>query len=76
VWYVDKDTCYCINSGVLYGLSSADATAKVEVIVSTKNLCKATIQYRLRDWGVSRQRFWGCPFPMVNCEFCGTVPVV
>ncbi|MDH2274353.1 leucine--tRNA ligase [Moraxella porci] len=74
-WYGDKDTGYCINSGVLDGLSSADATAKVEEIVSTKNLGKATIQYRLRDWGVSRQRYWGCPIPMVNCEYCGTVPV-
>ena len=74
-WYGDKDTGYCINSGVLDGLSSADATAKVEEIVSAKNLGKATIQYRLRDWGVSRQRYWGCPIPMVNCEYCGTVPV-
>ena len=74
-WYSDKDTGYCINSGVLDGLSSADATAKVEEIVSAKNLGKATIQYRLRDWGVSRQRYWGCPIPMVNCEYCGTVPV-
>lgn len=74
-WYGDKDTGYCINSGVLDGLSSADATVKVEEIVSTKNLGKATIQYRLRDWGVSRQRYWGCPIPMVNCEYCGTVPV-
>ncbi len=74
-WYSDKDTGYCINSGVLDGLSSADAAAKVEEIVSAKNLGKATIQYRLRDWGVSRQRYWGCPIPMVNCEYCGTVPV-
>ncbi len=74
-WYGDKDTGYCVNSGVLDGLSSADATAKVEEIVSAKNLGKATIQYRLRDWGVSRQRYWGCPIPMVNCEYCGTVPV-
>lgn len=74
-WYGDKDTGFCINSGVLDGLSSADATAKVEEIVSAKNLGKATIQYRLRDWGVSRQRYWGCPIPMVNCEYCGTVPV-
>ena len=74
-WYGDKDTGYCINSGVLDGLSPADATAKVEEIVSAKNLGKATIQYRLRDWGVSRQRYWGCPIPMVNCEYCGTVPV-
>lgn len=74
-WYADKETGFCINSGVLDGLSIKDAVAKVEAIVSEKNLGKATIQYRLRDWGVSRQRYWGCPIPMVNCEYCGTVPV-
>ncbi|OOS25691.1 leucine--tRNA ligase [Moraxella pluranimalium] len=74
-WYGDKETGHCINSDVLDGLSSADAIAKVEEIVGAKNLGKATIQYRLRDWGVSRQRYWGCPIPMVNCAYCGTVPV-
>lgn len=74
-WYGDKETGHCINSGVLDGLSSTDAIAKVEEIVGAKNLGKATIQYRLRDWGVSRQRYWGCPIPMVNCAYCGTVPV-
>ncbi|MFC0819475.1 leucine--tRNA ligase [Moraxella marmotae] len=73
-WYGDK-TGFCINSGVLDGLSFADASAKIDEIVSEKGLGKSTIQYRLRDWGVSRQRYWGCPIPMVNCEYCGTVPV-
>ena len=74
-WYGDKHTGFCINSGVLDGLSSADATAKVAELVGQSGLGKTTTQYRLRDWGVSRQRYWGCPIPMVNCEYCGTVPV-
>lgn len=73
-WYSDK-TGFCINSGILDGLSYDDAVAKVHDIITEKGLGQATTQYRLRDWGVSRQRYWGCPIPMVNCEYCGTVPV-
>lgn len=73
-WYSDKDGV-CINSGVIDGLNKDEATAKIATIVSEKGLGKATTQYRLRDWGVSRQRYWGCPIPMINCEYCGTVPV-
>lgn len=74
-WYSNKDNGHCVNSGVLDGLAHQDACAKVADIVSQKGLGKTTIQYRLRDWGVSRQRYWGCPIPMINCEYCGTVPV-
>ncbi|VEG13877.1 leucine--tRNA ligase [Moraxella cuniculi] len=73
-WYGEK-TGFCINSGVLDGLGYDEACAKVNQIISEKGLGKLTTQYRLRDWGVSRQRYWGCPIPMVNCEYCGTVPV-
>lgn len=73
-WYSDK-TGFCINSGILDGLSYHDAVAKVNEIITEKGLGQTTTQYRLRDWGVSRQRYWGCPIPMVNCEYCGTVPV-
>lgn len=73
-WYSDK-TGFCINSGILDGLSYHDAVAKVNEIITKKGLGQTTTQYRLRDWGVSRQRYWGCPIPMVNCEYCGTVPV-
>lgn len=71
-WYGDKGGV-CINSGELDGLNKDDATAKIAQILGDKG--KITTQYRLRDWGVSRQRYWGCPIPMINCEYCGTVPV-
>ncbi|UXZ05329.1 leucine--tRNA ligase [Moraxella nasicaprae] len=74
-WYGDKESGFCINSGVLDALSSKDATKKVGELVAQSGLGQATTQYRLRDWGVSRQRYWGCPIPMINCEYCGTVPV-
>ena len=74
-WYANKEQGYCIHSGILDGLSHQAAVDKVAQVVSEKGLGKTTIQYRLRDWGVSRQRYWGCPIPMVNCEYCGTVPV-
>lgn len=73
-WYGNKDG-HCINSGVLDGLNHTDACSKIADMVSQKGLGKTTTQYRLRDWGVSRQRYWGCPIPMINCEYCGTVPV-
>ena len=74
-WYSNKDGGFCINSGVIDGLSITDATDKIASIANDKGLGKVTTQYRLRDWGVSRQRYWGCPIPMVNCAYCGTVPV-
>ena len=74
-WYGEKDGGFCVNSGILDGLNIADATDKISQIVQEKGLGEKTTQYRLRDWGVSRQRYWGCPIPMINCEYCGTVPV-
>ncbi|OOR88085.1 leucine--tRNA ligase [Moraxella caviae] len=74
-WYGNKGDGVCINSGVLDGLGYQAAIDKVAEIVGEKGLGKTTTQYRLRDWGVSRQRYWGCPIPMINCEYCGTVPV-
>ncbi|WP_119731720.1 leucine--tRNA ligase [Thermomonospora amylolytica] len=64
-----------VNSGPLDGLSKADAIARAIEILEAKGLGKASVNYRLRDWLVSRQRFWGCPIPIVHCESCGEVPV-
>ncbi len=74
-WYANKEGGFCINSGVIDGLSITAATDKIAQIAGEKGLGKVTTQYRLRDWGVSRQRYWGCPIPMINCTYCGTVPV-
>jgi len=64
-----------IHSGEFDGLSSADAKRKITAHLETQDSGKATINYRLRDWGVSRQRYWGAPIPMITCDVCGIVPV-
>ena len=63
------------NSDFLDGLSVDDAKRTVIERLQKMGVGKSTITYRLRDWGVSRQRFWGCPIPMIHCEECGVVPV-
>ncbi len=64
-----------INSGPLDGLSKAGAIARITAIMEEEGQGRAAVNYRLRDWLVSRQRFWGTPIPIVYCASCGEVPV-
>ncbi len=73
-WYASKGG-YCVNSGKYDGLGYAEATATIAADLKAKDLGDIQVQYRLRDWGVSRQRYWGCPIPLIHCDVCGTVPV-
>ncbi len=63
------------NSDDFDGLTFDLASAAIARALSDKNLGKPRKQFRLRDWGVSRQRYWGCPIPIIHCEKCGEVPV-
>ncbi len=64
-----------INSGPMTGLRKEEAINKAIAFLAEHGQAKEEINYRLRDWGISRQRYWGCPIPIIHCDDCGIVPV-
>jgi len=74
-WYGDKQNCWCINSGELDGLNQKAAVTKVAELLAAKGLGEKKTTWRLRDWGISRQRYWGTPIPIIHCDEHGAVPV-
>ena len=73
-WYATK-AGVCINSGELDGLNQKAAVYKVAELLAAKGLGEKKTTWRLRDWGVSRQRYWGTPIPIIHCDEHGAVPV-
>ncbi|WP_348707937.1 leucine--tRNA ligase [Acidovorax soli] len=74
-WYGDKQRGVTINSDSFSGLSYKDAVAAVAHALQAKGLGETKTTWRLRDWGVSRQRYWGTPIPIIHCDEHGAVPV-
>jgi leucyl-tRNA synthetase len=72
-WYADHGVC--VNSGKYDGLDFERSVEAIAADLKSKGLGDKQVTWRLRDWGVSRQRYWGCPIPIVHCARCGDVPV-
>ncbi len=71
--YVDEGVC--VNSGQFNGVPNMDAIEKISDYAEAQGFATREVNFRIRDWLVSRQRYWGCPIPMIYCEKCGIVPV-
>jgi leucyl-tRNA synthetase len=71
--YVDEGVM--VDSGAFSGLPNTDGKEKIAAHADVQGWGKKEVRYRLRDWGVSRQRYWGTPIPIIYCERCGTIPV-
>jgi leucyl-tRNA synthetase len=74
-WYGAKTGVVCVNSGKYDGLTYPQAVAAIAADLKAKGYGDKQVQWRLRDWGISRQRYWGCPVPLIHCPQCGDVPV-
>jgi leucyl-tRNA synthetase len=74
-WYADKERGRCVNSGRYDGMPYQQAVDAIAADLKAKGLGDKQVHWRLRDWGISRQRYWGTPIPIIHCPDCGDVPV-
>ncbi len=73
--FIESENVHVVNSGTFDGMSVADAKREIIAWLAANNHARRVVNYRLHDWCISRQRYWGPPIPIIYCEKCGTVPV-